>query len=114
MPDFLRLFLCMICLALTACSKPDSVTSLDKDALTALVFKDWKPAEKDKPVWHPVIRMNQESKDKEQMTLRPLQVQQLGDDRAVLLLAAEPVIAGHGTPGVLSAYWFKRTGDRWM
>lgn len=89
------------------------MTSLDKDALTALVFKDWKPAEKDKPVGHPVIRMDKERKDKEQMKLCPLQVQRQGDDSAVLLLAAEPLIAGHGTPGVLSAYCFKRTGDRW-
>jgi len=113
MPDFLRLSLCIFCLALTACSKPDSVTSLDKDGLTALVFKDWKPAEKDKAIGHPVVRMDKERKDKEQMKLRPLQVHRLGDDRAVLLLAAEPVIAGHSTPGVLGAYWFKRTDGRW-
>ncbi|MFZ6874990.1 hypothetical protein ACO0LF_23250 [Undibacterium sp. Di27W] len=89
------------------------MSTLEKDALTALVFKDWKPTERDKPIEHPFIKMNAEGKDKEQMKLRPLQVLKLNDSRAVLLLAAEPVIAGHSTPGVLSAYWFKRTGDSW-
>ncbi|MFZ6744003.1 hypothetical protein ACO0LC_12295 [Undibacterium sp. JH2W] len=89
------------------------MTTLEKDALTALVFKDWKPAEKDKAIEHPFIKLNPDHKGKEQMLLRPLHVLKLNDSRAVLLLAAEPVGAWHGMPGVLSAYWFKRTGENW-
>ncbi|WP_035052044.1 hypothetical protein [Andreprevotia chitinilytica] len=53
-------------------------------------------------------------------TLDPDQVVRLAEDRAVLITTGSEVdehgasLAGHPSPGLISAYWFKRDGERWI
>ncbi|MFZ6742793.1 hypothetical protein ACO0LC_06190 [Undibacterium sp. JH2W] len=98
---------------LVACSKPQGVASLDANAMTKFVFPLWT---EQGSIDHPQIKIDKKDKADQPMpvSLRPMQVVRLSDDSAVLLVAAEPIEAGHPTPGILGAYWFKRKADVWQ
>ncbi|WP_295747940.1 hypothetical protein [Undibacterium sp.] len=97
----------------TACREQESVPSLDRNGLMTLVFKDWSVVKGNSIVLSKDLKLDLKERNTPSMDLQPLQVVRLSDTRAVLLVAAQPVVVGHSSQAALGAYWFKLEGDQW-
>ncbi|MFZ6875840.1 hypothetical protein ACO0LF_27540 [Undibacterium sp. Di27W] len=103
-----------LCL-LAACTRTESVQTLEQRDLMRLVFKGWDVADDKAIVKAPQLKaeLPASAKPVAELALRmhALHVQKLAEDTAVLLVKGEPLESG--LPNLIAAYWFQRRGEAW-
>lgn len=106
--------LALLCL-LAACTRNESVQTLEQRDLMRLVFKGWDVSADKAIVKTPQLKAELPVSVKPvaalALRMHALHVQKIDADTAVLLVKGEPLESG--LPNLIAAYWFKRRGEAW-
>lgn len=111
-----RLTAVLLCLfVLVACSRTESVQTLEQRDLLRLVFKGWDGNSENAIVTAPQLKAELPASVQASaplaLRMQALHVQRLNENSAVLLVKGEPTEPG--LPTLLAAYWFQRRAEAW-
>lgn len=114
----------LLAFSLAGCGKGPSAASLDRNALLPVALEGWMPAKPEEFVTFTLPDADDKGKPNgktrpARFDVQPQEVVRLAADRAVLITVDQPLNdknepqAAHGTPVMLSAFWFKQQNGRW-